>query len=324
MSNTTSRRQFIKLAVAAGLMSGCRSSAPEQSRRFTLQTPWVNDAEFIGYFVALSKKWFAEEGLDLIYQPGGPDIIAEGILMSKRADIALTPIETTINLIVRDNAPLKIVGTQYQKSPLGIVSLTKNRISTPKDLVGKTLAVPPANVLTINALLKVNGIKNSDVKIVPYQYDPTPLLRGEVDATVDFVTNVPFAIKQAGGDPSSFLFYDTGFPVYNDTVVVREDTLKDRRKDIVAWLRASRRGWNENFKETSHYPPLFKETYFKGTGRTIENEIFFNSAQKPLIETPSGVFSMSESGIKANIDSLQRIGINARKEMFVPELVSEI
>jgi ABC-type nitrate/sulfonate/bicarbonate transport system substrate-binding protein len=289
-----------------------------------MQSPWVNDGEFIGYFVGLEQGLYKAENLDLAYQPGGPDIIAEGTLLSKRADIALTPVETTINLIARDGAPLKIIGTQYQKSPLGIVSLAKNGIRKPQDLIGKTLAVPSANVLTVDAMFKLNGLKKSDVRIVPYQYDPTPLLKGDVDATVDFVTNVPYAIQQAGGTPSSFLIYDYGFQVYNDTVVVTDETLRSRRADILSWLRASRRGWVENFKDPGHYPPLFENSYFKGTGRTVQNEIFFNNAQKPLIETASGIFSMTDSGINANIESLQRIGIPAKREMFVTGLLDEL
>ena len=200
----------------------------------------------------------------------------------------------------------------------------KSHITKPADLVGKTLAVPPANVLTVEALLKLNKIEKKDVKTVPYKYDPTPLLKGQVDATVDFVTNVPFSIKQAGGDPTSFLIFDFGFRVYNDTVVVTDTMLRERRGDILAWLRASRRGWEENFKDVTHYPPLFQNSFFKGTGRTVENEKFFNGAQKPLIESPNGIFTMSEDGINANVESLQQIGIKASKEMFVRDLAKEI
>jgi ABC-type nitrate/sulfonate/bicarbonate transport system substrate-binding protein len=325
MPRAWSRRDFLKVAVPAVVAVGCsRRNNSSGTAEFRMQAPWVNDAEFIGYFVALNNGWYQQEGLNLLYQPGGPDIIAEGTLLSKRSDIALTPVETTVNLIVRDNAPLKIIGTQYQKSPLGVVSLAKNKITKPTDLVGKTLAVPPANVLTVEALLKANNMKKSDVRIVPYQYDPGPLLRSEVDATIDFVTNVPYAIKQAGGDPSFFLIYDFGFSVYNDTVVVTEETLRQRRKQVLSWLRASKKGWDENFRDPKRYPPMFADTFFKGNGRTVENEIFFNTSQQPLISSAGGIFSMTVDGIKANIDSLQRIGINARSDMFATDLLSEI
>jgi hypothetical protein len=80
----------------------------------------------------------------------------------------------------------------------------------------------------------------------------------------------------------------------------------------------------ENFKDPSHYPPAFEGSFFKGTGRTVANEIYFNNAQKPLIDAPSGIFSMSESGIATCIDSLNKIGIKATRQMFDSTLVSEI
>ena len=95
-------------------------------------------------------------------------------------------------------------------------------------------------------MLKLNGIDKAKVNIVPYAYDPTPLIKGEIDASLDFTTNVPYTIKQAGEEAVSFLLYDFGFTIYNDTVVVTEDTLKAKRKELVAWLRASRKGWTDN------------------------------------------------------------------------------
>jgi hypothetical protein len=59
---------------------------------------------------------------------------------------------------------------------------------------------------------------------VPYAYDPTPLIQGEIDASLDFTTNVPYTISQQGVEATSFLLYDFGFTIYNDTVVVTEET----------------------------------------------------------------------------------------------------
>ena len=229
--------------------------------------------------------------------PGGPDVIPESSLIAGKADLTLTTPDTTVSAIVDQGAKFKIIGTQYQKNPIGIVSLAKNPIKTPADLVGKTLAVPPVNVISVEAMLKLNNIDKAKVKIVPYEYDPTPLIKGEIDASLDFTTNVPYTIEQAGEKAVSFLLYDFGFTIYNDTVVVTEDTLKAKRKEIVAWLKASRKGWTDNLVDPAVWPPKFADTWFKGTGRTIDNEIYFNTAQKPLIEHPKGIFAMDEEGI---------------------------
>lgn len=325
--HTLSRRDFLKAAVGAGSLFGILpflSSCARNSSKFRMQSPWVNDAEFIGYFVAIAEGYYKDVGLDFEYLSGGPEIVAEGVLMAKRAEIALAPIETVINLIAKEGAPLKIIGTQYQKSPLGVVSLARNGIERPQDLAGKRLAVPAANILTAEAFLKSNGMVKDSVKILPYQYNPAPLIAGEVDATLDFVTNVPFTISNTGEKATSFLLYDHGFPVFNDVVVVRTDTLAERGGDIQNWFRASRRGWNTNFADTEKYPKLFIDSFFKGTGRTAANEAYFNKAQRPLIEHSRGIYWMDEDDISKNIETLSKIGVSAKREMFDTTLLASI
>lgn len=325
MNISMNRRRFLALSAAGaatGMLPGMRRAAAASPLNF--QASWINDAEFMGYFVAVDNGYYKDEGIDLNYLSGGPDVIPESSLVAGKADIALTTPDTTIKAIAEQGAKFKIIGAQYQKNPIGIVSLAKNPIKTIAELEGKTLAVPPVNVISVEAALKISGVDRSKVKIVPYEYDPTPLLAGEIDASLDFTTNVPYTIKLKGEEAISFLLYDYGFTTYNDTVVVTEETLKTKRKELVAWLRASRKGWTENFKDPAHYPPLFETTHFAGTGRSIDNEIFFNTAQKPLIETPAGIFALTEDGIEKNIAALQAVGIKATKDAFDASLLAEI
>ncbi len=322
MRAAISRRPLLGLlagAAATGPLGQARSATP-----FTFQASWVNDAEFMGYFIAQDQGWYAAEGLELTYLSGGPDVIPESALLSGRADLTLTTPDTTIKVIADQGARFKIIGAQYQKNPIGVVSLAENPVGTPQDLIGKVLAVPPVNVISVEAMLKINGIDRNAVRIVPYAYDPTPLIKGEIDASIDFTTNVPYTIEQAGKRAISFLLYDEGFTIYNDTVVVTEETLKTRRKEIVAFLRASRRGWEENLKDPEAWPPRFAESWFKATGRTIENEIYFNKAQKPLIEHPQGIFTMTEAEIAKNIEALAHVGVKATRDMIDTTLLAEI
>lgn len=334
-----SRREFVKKAGLMTstlslspylLMGGCKQSYDSDNndksamKKLTLQAAWVNDAEFTGYFVAMDNKYYEDENIDLKYLSGGPEVIPEASLLSNKADIALTTPDTTVNLIIKDKIPLKIIGTQYQKSPLGIVSLRDSNIKNPKDLENKTLAVPPVNIISVEALLKLNDVDERLVNIVPYQYDPTPLISGAVDATVDFTTNVPYTIKLSGLEPYSFLMYDFGFTIYNDTIVVTEETLRDKKDELIGFLRASRKGWKENFRNPEIYPKKFMKTHFKNNGRTLENEIYFNKKQEKLMISDGGMFFMSERGIEGNIRALRSIGLDATKDMFVTDLINQV
>jgi ABC-type nitrate/sulfonate/bicarbonate transport system substrate-binding protein len=323
MRVSLSRRSFLSAAGAAAslplLPRIARAATP-----FAMQAAWINDAEFAGYFLAMDQGYYTAEGLDLTYLPGGPDVIPEATIVAGRADVALTTPDTTIKAILDQGAKFKIIGAQYQKNPIGIVSLKKNPIMSPAEMVGKTIAVPPVNTISVEAVLTANGIDKSQVNIVPYAYDPTPLIKGEIDASLDFTTNVPYTIAQAGEEATSFLLYDFGYTIYNDTVVVTEETLAAKRKELVAWLRASRKGWDENFIDPAAWPPKWADTHFAGTGRTIANEIFFNTAQMPLMLAEGGIFSMTEEGIAGNLEALAKVGINGTREMFDTTLLEEI
>lgn len=323
MSLSLNRRHFLSSAAAAAAATmvprGAFAATP-----LTMQAAWINDAEFAGYFLAMDEGHYATEGLDLTYLSGGPDVIPESTIIAGRADLALTTPDTTIKAIAEQGAPFKIIGAQYQKNPIGIVSLVESGITSPADLVGKTLAVPPVNVISVEAMLKLNGIAASEVNIVPYAYDPTPLIKGEIDASLDFTTNVPYTISQQGAEATSFLLYDFGYTTYNDTVVVTEDILKSKRAELVAWLRASRKGWDANFTDPTVWPPKWADTHFKGTGRTIDNEVFFNTAQKPLMEAPTGIFAMTGDHIEANLSALGEVGIVGSHDMFDTTLLEDI
>jgi ABC-type nitrate/sulfonate/bicarbonate transport system substrate-binding protein len=155
-----SRRHFCKTGLATTLLTlSCSqrdSKKDERSNsadRIRFQAAWYNDAEFTGHFAAMDSGYYREENLDLQYSQGGPEVIPEGTLLADHSDIALTTPDTTINLIIKEQAPLRIIGAQFQISPLGIVSLRKNNINKPQDLRGKTLAVPPVNITSVDALL---------------------------------------------------------------------------------------------------------------------------------------------------------------------------
>ncbi|GAA1642985.1 ABC transporter substrate-binding protein [Georgenia ruanii] len=315
------------VAAVAVLLAGCSaaSSGPAADEAdITMQSSWINDAEFSGYFAAMDEGLYEAEGISFEYLSGGPSVIPESSLLSGAADVALTTPDTTINAIVDQGADFVIIGTQYQRNPLGVVSLASSGIDEPADLVGKTIAVPDVNRLAFDAMLTINDVDPASVTVVPYAYDPTPLLQGEVDATIDFVTNVPYTIEQAGEEPSSFLLYDVGYKIPNDTVVVTRDTLENKREELLAWLRASRGGWEKVLEDPAAYPPKFADTWFRGTGRTVENETYFNTAQKPLIESESGIFALTDQQVQDTIDTLALIGIQADKDMFDLSLLDEL
>jgi ABC-type nitrate/sulfonate/bicarbonate transport system substrate-binding protein len=327
MALELTRRGFGEAALSGLTASvfGAPTRAVAAESKLIFQADWLNDPEFLGYMIAIDNGYYKAEGLSVEYLSGGPSLIPEGVLLSGKADVALTNSLTTAKAIFEKSAPLVVIGTQYQKSPLGVISLASKNISSLKDLIGKTIACPTISESVLVAALKLANIPQKDVRIVPYAFDPTPLINGDVDAVADFVTQLPFLVEQKSGQKvSSFLFWDVGLPLYMDLLVVTKDTLKSRRPDLVKFLRASRQGWKENFADPKKYPPLFDQTWFNGLGSTPEAELYFNSTQLGLMENPKGFFSMSEADIKRNLEALAGLSIKATAEMFDTSLLAEL
>ncbi len=318
-----SRRAFNKKA-AAFLAMAAAARPSWALDRLNFQSIWLNDPEFIGYMIAIDNGYYAAEGISVNYMPGGPDVIPEGALLSGKADISLTNLTGAVRAVSEKGAPLKIIGAQFQKSPVGVISLEQSGIKGPKDLAGKTVACPPLSLATFQVLLKISGVPREKVRIVPFTFSPVPLIKGEVDAVVDFVTELPFLVEQKSGKKSSyFLIWDEGLPLFIDLVTVTLDTLKTKRSPLVKFLRASRKGWAENNADPAKYPAKYASTWFKGNGSSLEAEIFHNKAQIPLMANRRGLFMIDSASIDSSLAALEKVGLKGSRDMFDLTLLAE-
>jgi ABC-type nitrate/sulfonate/bicarbonate transport system substrate-binding protein len=288
------------------------------------QSIWLNDPEFIGYMIAIDNGYYAAEGLSVNYIPGGPDVIPEGSLLSGKADISLTHLTGVVKAVTEKGASLKVIGTQYQKSPVGVISLEQSNIRQAKDLIGKTVACPPLTIATFLAVLKVQGVPKDKVRVVPYTFSPAPLVKGEVDAVVDFVIEIPFLAEQRSGKKTSyFLLWDAGMPLLMDLVTVTSATLKNERSQLVKFLRASRKGWTEDNADPAKYPTKYSNTWFKGNGSSLEAENFHNKAQIPFMANPKGLFALDFAAIDASLAALEHVGLHGSRDIFDLTLLAE-
>ena len=328
MKFVQSRRDFAKTLFAGAALVGLGPLGRAQAAETTplnFQSIWINDPEFMGYFIAIDEGYYKAEGLDVNYISGGPDVIPPASLLTGKADVALTSLMETASAVAEKGAPFKIIGCQFQKSPDSVISLEASGIKTIKDLVGKTVACPPLSLGTFKVLLGLNGVTEDQLKIVPYAFDPTPLATGQVDAVVDFMTSLPFIVEQTSGKKASYmLFYDFGLPFGQDLVTVSEETLKNRRKDIVGFMRASRKGWNEEIANPDKYVKEYENTWFKGNGYTPEAALFHGKVQLPLMENPNGIFAMDDAWIDKNLATLDKVGVKADKSLFDTSILAEL
>src|SRR5947209_2896671 len=77
---------LLALAACAPAASPASSGAKD---KVTLQSKWVAQAQFAGYYAAKEKGYYDAENLDVTIRPGGPDIIPEQVVASGQAQFGI-------------------------------------------------------------------------------------------------------------------------------------------------------------------------------------------------------------------------------------------
>lgn len=355
-ASRTSQRKSVQLRAAAALLSlaaattlaACGSdseggSSEEGFGTISMQYSWIKNEEFAGEFYAEDKGYYEEAGFDAVNGISGPDTgVAK--LLSGKVQVAINDAASVGSAIAEQEAPLKIIGATFQKNPFTILSLKDGgNIATPDDLKGKKIGVQDSNVNVFKAILAANGLeeKKDDITVVPVEFDPTPLMKGQVDGFMAYLTNESITVELAGQEVTNLPYAENGVPYVAETYTVTDQYLAENRDLLKALLTAEIKGWTETFKNpsdevvkvvTTHYNKAASdsdglEASF-GELDPVKTKRGLEESQK-LISTPetekNGLFTISEELQQQTVDSLAAAGWEVSVEdLFDTSIIDEI
>ena len=124
------------LGAAALIFTASASLADEVK----LQLQWVTQAQFAGYYVALDKGYYSDEGLDVTILPGGPDIAPPQVLAGGGADGMLNWMPSALAARER-GLPVVNIAQPFKSSGLMLTCWKDTGIKSPADFKGKTIGV---------------------------------------------------------------------------------------------------------------------------------------------------------------------------------------
>ncbi|WP_157156847.1 ABC transporter substrate-binding protein [Diaminobutyricimonas sp. LJ205] len=339
MSRKTRTLALTATAVAAALtLAACSGSSSDASGStaeegfgdLSIQLTWIKNAEFAGEYFAMENGYFEEAGFSEVNLLAGPGA-TESIVLSGEALVGLSSPVAVAPVILEEGAPLKIIGTTYQKNPFTIVSLPSAPIDTPEDMVGKKIGVQAGgNETLFEALLEANGIDPESVETVPVEYDPSVLVNGEVEGFFGYVTNELLTLELGGHEPHSLPFADNGLPFIAESFVVTQDSIDTNREALKAFLYAEILGWKDALADPEESARLAVEVYGADLGLDPEKELQQAIAQnEQLVVTEetdaNGLFTISNELIDANIEILALAGYDiAADQLFDMSLLAEV
>lgn len=161
---------------------------------------YIPNFQYAPFYVALEKGFFAEEGLQVIMDYGTEEDAVKKV-GSGSVDFGTSSGDSIV--LARSNGiPVKYVMRWYNGWPTAIFSLKESGITTPEDLVGKTVGMPGpfgANWVAFQALLAKQGIDPAsiDVQMIGFT-QAAAVSEGKVDAAAGYAVNEPLQLAAQG------------------------------------------------------------------------------------------------------------------------------
>ena len=242
------KRFWLIIFACLALLTGCSIGSPPEVnlQPVTLQLQWITQAQFAGYYVALEKGWYRQEGIDLTIKPGSNDLSAVDEVASGRSDFG-TCFLADLSTSVEKGQPVISIGQIQQMNGLLLIAKESSGIKRPSDFVGKKIGIWGSSwEAQLNALLTRERIDRADVQIVTQGYDMQPFLNDEIDVVSAMVYNEYHQILESGVKKLDlniidYVLYGLGFP--GDVLFTHRRTIDQDPDLCVRMLHASLRGW---------------------------------------------------------------------------------
>jgi len=132
----------VLLLSSAGLFAqGCKHAASGGGlTKVVLQADWYPQPEHGGFYTALAKGYYKDEGLDLSIQPGGPYITVEKEVSVGAAQFGMGSSDKVMESIGQGIGLVAVAATM-QHDPQGIMVRRDSPVHSFSDLNGHSVAV---------------------------------------------------------------------------------------------------------------------------------------------------------------------------------------
>jgi NitT/TauT family transport system substrate-binding protein len=321
------RRFFLQTSAAGFAASAWGLPASAATLQpVTFQLSWLHSVQFAGSYLAARNGHWAENGLEVSLSQGGPNAPVEPPVVSGAALVGISAADYTA-AAVDQGAPFKIIAVAMQKNPFAIASLVADPVNSPADLVGKRIGMAVANTPVLQALCTLNDVDIDAIEIVPTQYDPAPLVSGQVDCLLCWETDLPVAMAVQGVDATTMLMADHGYALHSQTYIATADSIANRRADLVALLRGEVAGWNDYFADTDAAAAATVEM-FPDAGLDLETQRLQAARQVPLMTSnltaENGFGWFTEETVAANIETLALLGRDVDASLWDRSILEEV
>jgi NitT/TauT family transport system substrate-binding protein len=218
--------------------------APDDKlEKVTIGVGYIPNVQFAPFYVAQTKGYFTQEGLDVTLEYGNETDFIKLVAQGER-DFAIGSGDQEI-LGRAQGLPVKYVMNWYRSFPVGIMALKDKGIDSPAKLEGKIVGTPVlfgASFIGWKALVYAAGLDEKKISLQVVGFNQAEAVQsGTVDAAVVYITNEPLRLEQ-NGYPVDVLKVSDYINLVSNGLIVNDNLIKSNPELIRRVVRALVKG----------------------------------------------------------------------------------
>ena len=208
----------------------------------TFGTNWLAAAEHGGYYQAVADGTYAECGLDVTIQSGGPQVNNRALLLANKIQFHMGGDLLQAFNAAKEGIPVVAVAATFQKHPQVIIA-HPGQAETFADLTKLTLLIGDNGFASYYQwMMAAYGFTAEQRE--PYTFNPAPFLADEGKAMQGYLSSEPYVIEKEGGfTPDVFLIADAGYSTYATTIEAMQKTIDESPEAVACFVDGSAKGW---------------------------------------------------------------------------------
>ena len=153
------------LLLTMAILAACQPQEVEKPPdQVSVRLKWLHSAQFAGLYVADQKGFYAEENIEVILNPGGPELDEIGLVGSGEDDFGIVDAKNTF-VSRAEGSPIMVFAAIYRTSPSVYFALQGSGIEKPGDLIGKRVLAHPKDA-RLSAMMEKLGLDMGQIEFV--------------------------------------------------------------------------------------------------------------------------------------------------------------
>ena len=232
----------------------------QTKEKVSIQLKWLHSFQFAGYYAAIEKGYYADEGLDVTLKEVDFTCDSVKAVIDGKSQYGIS--DSSLATYRLKRKPVVIVSQIFQHSPLVFLSHKESKITTPYEMQHKKIMYSihnggdaPLTTLLMKTLGDTSKLHLSQFTTLQDFIDK------KVDITSAYSTSEPYLLKKKGIefniiDPKSY-----GIDFYGDNFFTTQKEIEEHPHRVAKMKRATLKGWKYALSHQNEIIDLIMQKY---------------------------------------------------------------